>query len=231
MCGNFTIFMICLCISTRISAQPLSQPLLQTAPTAHPRPEQGLPDSNGHGWGAAAALSADSLEQRIAELEQRRATLAVDETSFWNRLMPTLNISAGFSFRDLVFIDPMTAVATYFPRDTYRITLSLSINDILDERRYERACISLEECSAKLEHLRAARAVKHDQEIRRLASIQSDLRLQQEELDLVQKLVRYYELQFEQGEIRFDTLLRARLQLLNVRASILRLQNSLYPDG
>ena len=216
---------------TEVSAQPPPRPLPQTAPTAHARPGQRLPDSTGPGWGAAAALRADSLEERIAELEQKRAALAVDESSFWSRLIPSLNLSAGFSFRDLVFIDPMTAVATYFPRDTYRITLSLSINDILDERRYERACASLEESSAKLGRLRAARAVKHDQEIHRLASIQSDLRFQQEELDLVQKLVRYYELQFEQGEIRFDALLRARLQLLNVRANILRLQNSLYPDG
>ena len=206
-----------------VSAQPSPQPTIPTAPSALGPQEQRPPDLPGPGWGRGA----DSLEIVLAEIQVRQSTLVLSESSIWSRLVPRITLSAGFGMSDVAFIDPLSSTTSVLPRDSYRLTLSLSLNDILDFGRKASARVGLDESITRLKQLHSRQAAARSAEHRRMTALIDEIRSLRDELVLVQQLVRYYELQFEQGEIRFDTLLRARLQLLNTKSSVLRLEHAL----
>jgi outer membrane protein TolC len=176
--------------------------------------EPRTPDDPGPGRGE------DSAEIRLAEVRVAEAAIALDESSWWRRCLPRVNLSASFGMSEVLFLDP--AAPSILPRDTYRLTLSLPIHELLDFNRERQARLKLEESRLLLAQIRLRKAADQMQSEDRTSATKAELTLLREEDELVRRLVRYYEVQFEQGEIRFDTLLRARLQLLNTRMRILR---------
>lgn len=174
---------------------------------------------------SAADLSLDSLELRLLEIEIRERENRLEETSLLRRLLPTIHFSASYGIRDLAFIDPTSYTLYVLPRDAYRVTLSLTLNDVLFSPAYAQALVELE----KLREMLAIRLLQQTRERRllqqQLRTIQNQIEAYEKELALVQELLRFNQLRFEQGKIEFDVLTRTKIELLNLRRSLDQLHN------
>lgn len=169
--------------------------------------------------------SLDSLELRLLELEIKRQEENVAETSFWRRLIPRIHFSASFGMHDLMFIDPASFTPYILPRDAYRLTVSLSLNDVLISSAHTQAILELE----KLRETLSIRRIQHARERRlfqqQLTASRIELESLEKELGIVQGLLRFNQLRFEQGKIEFDALASTKLELLSLQRSIQRVRH------
>jgi len=164
----------------------------------------------------------DSLELRILQIEIKRAEEKVNETSFWRRLIPQIHMSASLGMHDLMFIDPTSFTPYILPRDAYRLTFSLSLNEVLLSPAHTQAII-------ELERLRTAFSLRSLQAnharyllVQQQAALQEQLESLKKELTIIEDLLHFNELRFQQGRIEYDALARTKLDILSVRRSILR---------
>jgi hypothetical protein len=166
----------------------------------------------------------DSLELCTLQLDIRKAEERVNETSLWRRLIPQIYLSASFGIHDMMFIDPASFTPYVLPRDAYRLTMSISLNDVLISPPHAQAIIDLERLKAALS-VRTILA-KHARKTLVLEMVALDEQSEslQEELSIVRDLLHFNELRFQQGGIEFDVLARTRLELLGVQRSIQRVQ-------
>lgn len=166
----------------------------------------------------------DTLELRLLEVEIRKWEAKVEETAFWRRLVPQIHFSAGYGMRDLMFIDPASFTPYVLPRDAYRLTVSFSLNDVLMSSAHNQAILELE----KLRETLSIRRIQHAHERRlfelQLTTLRYEVESLQKELGIVQDLLRFNQLRFDQGKIEYDALARTRLELLALQRSINRLQ-------
>jgi hypothetical protein len=170
-------------------------------------------------------VALDSLELLLLDIEIEKAQERLNETSFWKRIIPQVHVSASFGVRDVVFIDPTTFTPFILPRDAYRLTVSLSLSEILDFSRHSLAELELERLSTE----RSYRLLKQTQFRKtleqQLTALREQLTTLQEEESIVQELLRFNQLRFEQGNIEFDTLMRTKLELLSVQKAIQKIQH------
>jgi outer membrane protein TolC len=213
---------------------PAASPSLHT----HPSPDstlcagqapyngagQSLPDSSGLSRGDWVGARKDSADREMIQLEIARAGLEVSSSDTWHRLIPRVSLSAGIGVGDLLFVDTSSPTPTVLPKDSYRLNINLSLSDVLDFPKHARAQLDLEIANARLRKLDADQAAARQAGRKRQESAQGELALFHEELAIVERLVRYNELLFEDGKIAFDVLARSRLQLIGVRKSMLQLQ-------
>jgi hypothetical protein len=73
---------------------------------------------------------ADSMALSLLEIDIGKAEEKVTSTRFWRRLIPQVHLSASFGIRDLVFVDPASFIPYLIPHDSYRLTISLSLNEL-----------------------------------------------------------------------------------------------------
>jgi outer membrane protein TolC len=147
------------------------------------------------------------------------AETRVSATSLWYRLRPSVNVSASFSLKDALFYDPNSN--TLFPRDSYRITVSLPLHELLAMQKHEEALIEKKRLESELVAARRDLARREVERECRLAASEGEMLILRRELPLLEDIVRYDSLLFEQGKIRFDALARAKLQLLQSERMIL----------
>jgi hypothetical protein len=180
----------------------------------------------------------DSLNLKLLDIEIGKAIAQVDQTDFWHRLIPEIRLVASIGVRDVFFIDPAAYVPYIWPTDTYRITGSISLSEVFNSGKHILASLEL----ARL-HIQRSKLLEH---FRRQASslaakrvaLQNELSLTAEEIGLHQRLARYTDLLFQQGEIKYDALIRSKLQLLNARKNLEKLafqiqvlDNRISPEG
>jgi hypothetical protein len=172
--------------------------------------------------------SEDSLRLEIARLTVKAAEMEADNTSFWRRCIPSIRLSVILGVREIIFFDPAQWTAgALLPKDDYRLSLSLSITDLIDNSKHRQAELSLEKLKVTCALLRSEQrqaAAKLSQQARQLEAAGREL---EEELRLKEALLRFEELRFDQGKIGFDALTRAKLDLLNVRQSLGRTERQL----
>ena len=195
---------------------------------------QTLPDSllesgsvPGFVWLASDPV-ADSLHLVLLDHTIALAQIEERQTSFWYRMIPDIRVSASLGVQQLAFIDPTTFTPYVLPRDAYRLTVSLSISGILNFREHSRAVIQLEQLQVQkaIASRRAQQSsAKADNRAKRL---QTELRVLHDEFSLVGELLKYTEILFEQGEIKFDELIRVRLQQSRVQRAIQLLELTLH---
>ena len=172
----------------------------------------------------APNLQLDSLEIELLQIEISKAEETVYATSFWWRILPQFHLSASFGMHDLMFIDPTSYTPYVLPRDAYRMTISLSLNDVLKSSNHTQATLELERLKTVLslrttQYARARKIIEQQ-----LATSQDDLESLEKELAIVQDLLRFNQLRFEQGKIEYDALARTKMELLAIERSIHRLQ-------
>lgn len=205
----------------REGAVPVLPPETVTAPTGQ------FGNRNLHQTMGSRNLQValDSLELHLLDIEIEKAQERLKETKFWKRLIPQVHISASLGLRDVVFIDPTTFTPYIIPRDAYRLTISLSLTGIFDFSKQSLAQLELErlstERSLRLLKLAESRKILEQQ----LSALQQNLVIAQEAIRIIEDLVRFNQLRFEQGKIEFDTLMRTKLELLNAQKAILRIQH------
>jgi outer membrane protein TolC len=121
---------------------------------------------------------------------------------------------------DIAFIDPTSYTPYVLPRDAYRVTFSVTLNDILFSPAHSQALVELE----KLREMLATRRLQQARESKLLESqlmaIKSQIGVHEKELALVQELLRFNQLRFDQGKIEFDVLTRTKIELLSLQRSL-----------
>lgn len=196
---------------------------------------------------AAAALvdtSDAGLRVELARLGLARTELAA--VSSWQSWRPSAHFFASLSSRGLVFpsvsaqgYDPAYAAISRWPGDTWGVTVSWSLDQVLDRRPLRRARAAVEVAEARADAYRARReqqqarareqalaraerdADRREREadrLRRAALAAAQLRIEAgflaRRLDAQRELLRLAEITYGQGQTDYPTLARARLAVL-----------------
>jgi hypothetical protein len=173
---------------------------------------------------AASQPASDSLALELARLEVRRGEESVARTTFLRRLIPRITFTASIGAQGVFFTEGESSLPLIFPKDAYRLTLSLSLSDLLSSREHEEALIDLErariECAAIGTKQRESDEARHERA--RLLAI--DISSAEAELRLTERLLAYQKLLFDRGEVKFDVLARAELQAIAARLRLGRLR-------
>lgn len=169
--------------------------------------------------------SLDSLDLELLGIEIAKAEERVTETSFWNRITPQIHLSASFGMHDIMFFDPISFTSYILPRDAYRMTISLSLNEALTSPRHTQAILDLERLKAELslrtiQQLHSRKSLEHQ-----LIALQDQAALLEKEMSFIQELLHFNELRFQQGKIEFDVLTRSKLELSAAMRSLLQLRH------
>jgi len=101
--------------------------------------------------GHIGVVPADTLRLKLLEIEMEKVRERSRNTGFWHRIIPKLSCSAGFGISDLIFVDPAYTTAALFPKDAYRFTLSMSLNEIIDASKHSEAELELEKLRVEYE--------------------------------------------------------------------------------
>lgn len=194
-------------------------------------------------------LAADTSSAAL-RIEEVRLALAIDERAAvagWRRWRPGLDLFVSVSTRGLAFpsissqgYDPAYAAIARWPGDTWGLTLSWSVDQVLDRRPVQRAhaAVALAEARIDLHHARRQQQETRDREravaqarreTDRLARearerqrdrlVADQLRLDDaflaRRLDAQLELLRLAELTYRQGESDYAALARQRLAVLS----------------
>jgi hypothetical protein len=171
------------------------------------------------------AISEDSLKLRLIELEIEKAEVEVASTDLLHRLIPHLSLSASYGLRDILFLDPNLGVPYLFPRDSYRLTISVPLSEIPDSQKHSLA--ELSRTKLQIEHKLLQAKLELDSANRSLKTraLLSERDYALEEIALLSRLLKYHQLMFEQGKEDFDGQARLRLQLVAARRNLSRLES------
>lgn len=153
----------------------------------------------------------DSLRLELARLEIDRAEARVSSTGLWHRLIPKLQVGATFGVRELVFPDLSGAIV--LPKDSYRLTVSYSLADLIDGSQNETAEFQYREAVLKYSLLEESLARA------RLSAVE-ELGLLQDELLIARALVIFHTMEFEEGKGEYPALAKARLEVLRLEKAI-----------
>ena len=219
-------------VAPRASAQPLPGRIDTPGPwapvPAASRPTD-VPVTGREGGPGPEAL--DSLELAAALLEVERAEIDASATSLLQRLTPRVTLSASFGAGEVVFRDPDSDALTILPRDSYRITFSLGLDQLFRSPDHDRALARLK--MARLDAARTRIQISQRASMRTTDEnvTRQELALLSDELGLVRQLVAYNEMLFAEGKAEFDILARAKLHLLNLSRTIAQVSQRLVrPD-
>jgi hypothetical protein len=165
----------------------------------------------------------DSLSLMLLDIEIEKARAQADQTAFWHRLIPEIRLVASIGVRDVFFIDPVAYVPYVWPTDTYRIAGSISLSGVFDSGKHTLANLELSRLriqrSKLLGHFRSQASSLAAKRV----ALQNEISLTEEEIGLLQILARYTDLLFQQGEAKYDALIRSKLQLLGAQKNLERL--------
>lgn len=175
--------------------------------------------------GGANVSASDNLDLSLLEIEIQKAEEQVSASSFLRRILPQIHLSASFGVHDLVFVDPATFVPYIIPKDAYRLTVSLSLNELLNSSRHTQASFELQKLKTEyvqrtLRQSQSRKTLEHQ-----LLALQQELDKLDEEKTMIEQLLRFNELRFRQGKIEFDGLMRTKLELKSAEKAIQRLQS------
>jgi outer membrane protein TolC len=158
----------------------------------------------------------DSLAVALADVELRKALVEVARTSFLNRAIPKISIGATLGTRDLIFSETGAFV---LPTDSYRLTVSMSISDLLDNSAHERALLGAEEARLKEQDALERMRVNGEERSRKREDLESTLRLQLLEERRLLRIVQYHELLYSQGKTDMLPLERSRIEYARARSA------------
>jgi hypothetical protein len=162
----------------------------------------------------------DRFDIRLLQIEIAKAELRVNETNIWTRIIPQVHISASFGMHDIMFVDPTTFTSYILPRDAYRLSVSVSLNDVLSSCKHTQALLELEQLRTE-ETRRTMKQLQSRKSLeQQLLALRDQAALLDKELALIKELLHFNELRFQQGKIEFDALTRTRLELLGVEKAL-----------
>jgi hypothetical protein len=165
----------------------------------------------------------DSLDIRLLQIEIAKAEVRVNETDIWTRIIPQIHLSASFGMHDIMFVDPSTFTPYILPRDAYRLSVSVSLNDVLSSSKHSQTLLELEQLRTE-ETRRTMKQLQSRKSLeQQLLALRDQAALLDKELGLIKELLHFNELRFQQGKIEFDVLTRNKLELISATKSIMQL--------
>ena len=172
------------------------------------------------------AFTQDSLQSRIDSLEMasleiglRMADVEASRTDLFHRLIPRVTFSASFGTHGLLFGE----VPVIVPNESYRLTVSFSLDELVNTSRYESAQLSKQKQAIEVMNVALKQKSEHNRRQSRAKALKEQLALLLEELKLQEKIVGFNSMLFDQGAVKFDALARAKLQVISVKQRIGRL--------
>lgn len=166
-------------------------------------------------------IPADSLHLRLLGIVAEKAALQAERTDFWHRLIPKVTVSAIWGTREVLFPDPGTAYL--LPKDSYRLTVSLSVDELLDFATHRSACLEHEKTAAESDEMRERMKLAREGLGATLAELDSLIRISSEETTIRESLFRYAERRFEHGKLAYEEFLRSKLDLLAAQKALISL--------
>jgi hypothetical protein len=184
-------------------AAPGEQPLSESAETVAPEiPPLGL----------------DSLYRSLALIEIAKADEAVAASNFWQRLIPHVSVNGGIGMRDLAFTDGTGSLT--LPKDSYRLTVALSLSDLFDGSACARAEIQRAEAETRFLILSRKQSLARLALLRKKDDVAGELAALREELAVRTSLGAFQELLFTQGRIDFRALSEVKIDLIRLKHSV-----------
>jgi len=167
----------------------------------------------------------DSLELHKLEIEIKKAEEQVSQTNFFYRLIPQMNFSISYGIGNLLFIDPTSTTTFIVPRDAYRLSLGFSISDILFSSKHSEAIFQLTKLQTEYTHMKYLQEANQIALRLELYNIDYILKSLGKQLTMIQDIIHFNEMRFEQGKIEFDALIRTKLELLSLQSNINTLEH------
>ena len=164
----------------------------------------------------------DSLERLAASFAISRAAGEVAAGDFWHRLIPRVSVEAGIGIRDIAFTQ--AGAAYVIPKDSYRLTLGLSLSGLLDGSAHRRAELHLAETEARFELLLRKQLAARAALVRKRSACMAELEALREEIALRESDMACRELLFAQGKADFHALVGARIDLVRLKHAAGRLE-------
>ena len=187
-----------------------------------------------------AGLRVERARLRLAQSELRAVT-------GWRRWRPAADFFVSMSTRGLAFpsissqgYDPQYAAIARWPGDTWGVTLSWSIDQVLDRRPVDRALNAVEVAHARIDLYQARREQREAQQRERVIARaereaeererdeqqrrRADLAAQQlrieadflaRRVEAQRELTRLAQMKYDQGDLDYEGLARQRLALLS----------------
>jgi hypothetical protein len=188
---------------------------------------------------ADTSRAAATAALRVEEARLRLARQELGELAWFRRLRPRVDLFVSASMRGLAFpsissqgYDPTYAAIARWPGDTWGVTASWSLDQLLDRRPLHRAraAVAVAEARVELHHARHAEREAAERE-RRLARAEREaeahhradlaartLRIEAgflaRRLDAQRELLRLAEMKYDQGEADYESVARQRLAVL-----------------
>lgn len=188
-------------------------------------PELSLMESSASLIAEMPPAGLDSLYRFLANLEIAKADQALAASSFWHRLTPNVSVNGGIGVRDIAFNDGTGSLV--FPKDSYRLTVSLSLSDLFDGSAGARAEIQRAEAETRLLILSRKQSLARLALRRKKEDLAANLAALREELAVRTSLASYQELLFIQGRIDYRALSEARIDLIRLKHSVAGLSSRL----
>ena len=190
--------------------------LLLYGPNAYPQDQPG-----------AAMLTPpllDSLQSRLLGLEVGKAELVAEKSDFWHRIIPRVTFSASLGVSDIVFSQTAEPLSYIIPKDAYRLTISLSLSEIMNTADHEIALLERERRGAEHSALLLRQQNERERRTRRASALREELSMLEEELTILERIAAFDRILFEEGKIKFDAYARSQLQIIAARGKIVRLR-------
>jgi hypothetical protein len=162
----------------------------------------------------------DSLELLKLEIDIQKGEDQVSQTNFFHRLIPQISISASYGIGNLLFIDPSSSAAYIIPKDAYRLSLSLSLSELLFSSKHSEALLQLTRLTTEYQHMKYLQEATQIALRLELLDIGDKLQSLGKQLSMIQNLIHFNELRFEQGKIEYDALIRTKLEMLSLQSNI-----------
>ena len=208
------------------------------------RPDRGRSPDRPAIWPTPATpgCASSALRLDLAQTELRAVT-------GWRRWRPAADFFVSMSTRGLAFpsissqgYDPQYAAIARWPGDTWGVTLSWSVDQLLDRRPVDRARNAVEVAEARIDVYQARRAQQQArererviaraerqadererdaEELRRAELAAQQLRIEAgflaQRVEAQQELTRLAQMKYDQGDLDYEGLARQRLALLSAQ--------------
>jgi hypothetical protein len=181
-------------------------------------PEQPLIESAENLAPEISPLGLDSLYRSLALIEIAKADEAIQASNFWHRLVPRVSVNGGIGMRDLVFTDGTGSLV--LPKDSYRLTVALSLSDLFDGSACARAQIQRAEAETRFLILSRKQSLARLALLRKKDDVAGELAALREELAVRTSLAAFQELLFTQGRVDFHVLSGAKIDLIRLKRSM-----------
>jgi outer membrane protein TolC len=162
----------------------------------------------------------DSLEIHKLEIDIQKADEQATQTNIFHRLIPNISISASYGIGNLLFIDPSSYTTYVLPKDAYRLSFNLSISELFISSKHSDAILQLSRLQTEYQHMKYLQEATQIALRLELLDIGDKLQSLEKQLSMIQDLIHFNELRFEQGKIEYDALIRTKLEMLSLQSNI-----------